>query len=473
MSLEYKGAASVNMDFSRKHITYGDYLKLLDRAEAHLIDFKDKRIQPAKLCKTVSAFANSDGGEIYIGITELDRKGQFEWDGFSHEEKTNEIVQVVEEMLYLNSHYDGDFLEYGDKGLVLRLIINKSSKVIYTSGKRVFKRRNAQDLELKTVEDIRRLELDKGACSHEDFPLNVDLKEVSESHSIYEFILGSGFDMNPEDFLRKNNLTQQDKPRVSSLLLFSDYPQAFIDRCGVKVIRYNSSAEIPERKDMVGDPLTLEGCLYDLIYDTVRKVQAIIETMPSTSEGEKAHYPEETLHEIITNAVLHRDYSIKDDIQIRIFNNRVEVQSPGILPGYITTKNILSQRFSRNGTLVRIINKFNNPPNKDIGEGLNTAFDAMRDSGLKYPKIRQRDNNVMVIILNEKLPDSTEVFLDLLDSHGQITAYEIKRRKVFENDYEKKKVLGKLKGSGIVEIIPGTHGSDTTYRLVNRKRNNR
>lgn len=453
------------MNFQRKRIAYRDYLKLLERAEAQLIDFKDKRIQPAKLCNTISALANADGGEIFVGITELaDHK--FSWDGFKNEEEVNEIIKAVEDMLYLNCHYGAEFLEYGENGLVLRLIINKSSKVIHTPAKKVFRRRNAQNIELKTVEEIRQLELNKGASSYEDFPINIGLEEISNSSSIYEFLLDNSFDVEPEDFLRKNNLVEEGKPRVSGLLLFSDYPQAFIDRCGIKIVRYNTSAEIPERKDMMGNPLTEEGCLCKLIYNTVAKVEKIVAEIPSTVQGDKVVYPQETLHEIITNAVLHRDYSVKDDIQIRIFNDRVEVESPGILPGYVTIQNILSQRYSRNGTLVRIINKFKNPPNKDIGEGLNTAFDAMRKSGLMYPRIKQKENSVLVIIPNEKIPDCTEVLLKLLDSHELLTSYEIDRKRIFKSADEKRKILRKLREDGIIETVSDTYGVDTTYRLA-------
>lgn len=453
------------MNFQRKKIAYRDYLKLLERAEAQLIDFKDKKIQPAKLCHTISALANADGGEIFVGITELP-DSKFKWDGFRNEEEANEIIKTIEDMLYLNCQYGAEFIEHSEHGLVLRIIINKSSKVIYTPAKKVFRRRNAQNIELKTIQEIRQLELNKGASSYEDFPINISLQEISNSTSIYEFLLDNSFDLEPEDFLKKNNLVEEGKPRVSGLLLFSDYPQAFVDRCGVKIVRYNTSAEIPERKDMMGDPLTEEGSLYKLIYTTVAKVEKIVAEIPSTAEGDKVVYPQETLHEIITNAVLHRDYSVKDDIQIRIFNDRVEVESPGILPGYVTIQNILSQRYSRNGTLVRIINKFKNPPNKDIGEGLNTAFDAMRKSGLMYPRIKQKENSILVIISNEKIPDCTEVFLKLLGSHELLTSYEIQRKRIFKSVDEQRKILRKLKENGIIEIVPGTHGSDTTYRLT-------
>ena len=104
---------------------------------------------------------------------------------------------------------------------------------------------------------------------------------------------------------------------------------------------------------------------------------------------EAVQYPEVTLHEIITNAVLHRDYSVADDVHVRVFDNRIEVESPGRLPAHITPENILTERFSRNGNLVRWINKFPDPPNKDVGEGLRTAFAAMNQLKLKEPEIDQ------------------------------------------------------------------------------------
>jgi len=453
------------MSFERRKVSYKFYLKLLERAEAQLIDFKDKRIKPSKLCQTVSALANSEGGEIFVGISEEPER-QFTWDGFKNEEEANGIIQAVEEVLYVKCPYDMDFLAHEKDGLVLRITICKSSHIIYTSEKKVYRRSNARNVELKTIDDIRQLELDKGAATYEDMAIDADLDIISDSEVIYKFLMGNDYDIDPRQFLKKNNLVDRDRPRISGVLLFADYPQAFLNRCAIKIIRYNTSADIPERKDMLGNPMSVEGCIYDLIYDAVSSVQKIVEAMPCTDDGHQVDYPEETLHEIIANAILHRDYSIQDDIQVRIFNNRVEVESPGLLPGHITVQNILSQRFSRNGTLVRIINKFPNPPNKDIGEGLNTAFEAMRHSGLIYPKIKQKENSVLVAIHNEKLPNSMEVFLDLLSSHKILTSHEIRRKKVFKNDSQRNKVIRKLKDEGIIENVPNTSGADTAYRFT-------
>jgi ATP-dependent DNA helicase RecG len=96
------------------------------------------------------------------------------------------------------------------------------------------------------------------------------------------------------------------------------------------------------------------------ISEAVRATAEIIESVRvNTPEGlESVKYPITALHEIITNAVLHRDYSIADDIHIRIFDNRVEVASPGTLPAHITPENILTERFARNASIVRLIISF-------------------------------------------------------------------------------------------------------------------
>lgn len=73
------------------------------------------------------------------------------------------------------------------------------------------------------------------------------------------------------------------------------------------------------------------------------------------------------------------------------------------MPGHVTVANILDERFARNPKIVRILNKFKNPPNKDVGEGLNTAFEAMRKLKLKDPLIEQRENSVVVALRHEQL----------------------------------------------------------------------
>ena len=185
---------------------------------------------------------------------------------------------------------------------------------------------------------------------------------------------------------------------------------------------------------------------------------------------ETIKYPPETLHEIITNAVIHRDYSVADDVHIRIFDNRIEVQSPGRLPAHITVKNILSERFARNGAIVRILNKFPDPPNKDVGEGLNTAFAKMHQLGLKEPTIVERDNDVLVTIRHEALASPEEAIMKYLETHPEIKNKTARKITHVAMDYQMKSIFGKMQEKGLIEQVPKTRTSSTAYRKVKKRR---
>lgn len=205
-----------------------------------------------------------------------------------------------------------------------------------------------------------------------------------------------------------------------------------------------------------GQPLTIEGCAYQQIYSAVSKVKKIVESIKRLDkEFEDVRYPEETLHEIITNAVLHRDYSIATDIQIRIFDNRIEVESPGKLPGHVTTKNILDTQSARNPKIVRLINKFPDAPNKDVGEGLNTAFEAMTKLRLKVPEIIETENSVRVIIRHERLASPEELVVEYLQKNESIKNGTGRAVTGIKSENTMKNVFYRLRDSGYIKLIRG------------------
>ena len=179
---------------------------------------------------------------------------------------------------------------------------------------------------------------------------------------------------------------------------------------------------------------------------------------------ERVEYPTETLHEIITNAVLHRDYSHTDDVHVRIFDNRVEVESPGTLPAHITAANILTERFARNGMIVRLINKFPNPPNKDVGEGLNTAFAAMRRLRLRDPEIEQRSNSVVVHIRHERLASAEDAVIEYLANHPDITNQIGRELTGITSENSMKDVFYRLRDRNLIERVPGREGPRAAWQ---------
>jgi ATP-dependent DNA helicase RecG len=169
----------------------------------------------------------------------------------------------------------------------------------------------------------------------------------------------------------------------------------------------------------------------------------------------EVQYPPETLHEIITNAVLHRDYSIAADIQIRIFDNRIEVESPGRLAGHVTIQNILNTQYARNQRLVRLINKFPNPPNKDVGEGLNTAFDAMRKLRLREPVIHEGESSVIVTIPHQKLASPEDIVMDFLSNNAEITNRAARGLCGVRSENSMKTIFKRLESRELIEQVPG------------------
>ncbi len=451
-------------------ITPDQMQRIVDLDEGHFLDVKAIDIAPSKLTRTVAAFANADGGELYVGIDENKSKSTRSWRGFANQEAANAHLQVFESLFPLGQHFSYTFLSCPDtKGLVLYVDVRKTPDIKLTSNKEIYIRRGAQNLPLTTEEEIKRLRLNKGITSFESELVNIDPSNITNSEIVIRFLLEVIPTAEPDVWLKKQQLIVNGKPVVAGVLLFAEEPQAALPkRCAIKVYRYKTKDTEGDREALDFQPITIEGCAYNQIKSAVAQTVEIIEGISTlgASGFERVTYPVETLHEIITNAVLHRDYSIADDVHVRIFDNRIEIESPGTLPGHVTVSNILNERFARNGSIVRIINKFPDPPNKDVGEGLNTAFSAMRRLKLKEPVIQQRDNSVVVIVKHEPLATPEEIIMNYLEDHAEVNNSKGREICFLRSDTAMKAVFNRLLKRNLIEPVPGKRTSQAAYRKV-------
>ncbi len=439
---------------------------LLKLEEGHFADLKSVLISPAKLTQSISAFANADGGELYVGIDEITRTRR-SWEGFENQEAANSHLQVFERLFPLGNDFQYTFLAADNlPGIVLQIVIHKTRDIKRANDCIPYLRRGAQNLRVTSPQALRQLEYTKGLSSFESEGVNIPLDTVTNSRPVITFMLRVVPTAEPEDWLRKQHLIRDDMPTVAGVLIFSEEPQAAIPkRSGIKVYRYKSKEE-GARETLAFDPITIEGSAYDQIQKAVNEATRVVEEIGKLGDEtlERITYPPEALHEIITNAVIHRDYSIADDIHIRIFDNRIEVESPGRLPAHITVKNILDERFARNGNIVRILNKFPNPPNKDIGEGLNTAFAAMHKLGLKEPEIIEKENSVLVTIKHEPLASPEQIILEYLEDHDSIQNKHARLICHISEDWIVRGIFQRLTDRQLIEKVPGTRTASTAYR---------
>ena len=442
--------------------------RILSYLEGHFCDLKSIDVRPARLTTSVAAFANADGGELYIGIDENTHNRTRTWRGFRDPEAANGHIQIFEALFPLSGDFQYSFLSCDSiPGLLLKCEVHKTRDIRRSSDGTPYVRRGAQNLPVTSREGLRQLEYVKGLASFESEPVDAPEDVVTNSMPILEFMLAVIPTAEPGSWLAKQLLLRDGRPTVAGILLFAEEPQALLPkRCGIKVYRYRSKDKGGTRETLAFDPFTVEGHLYAQITNAVSVTSKIIEETGRLGvDGvEAVSYPPETLHEIITNAVLHRDYSIADDIHIRIFDNRVEVQSPGQLPAHITPENILDERFARNGTIVRLVNKFPNPPNKDVGEGLNTAFAAMHKMGLKEPTVQNLESAVLVLIKHETLASPEVIILEHLEKHDTIRNKEAREICHIQADYIVKDLFKRLSERQLIERVPGTRTGGTTYQ---------
>ena len=356
-------------------------------------------------------------------------------------------------------------------GYVLRVLIEKSSEVHKTTSGAVYQRHGAQSLLLKDPQKILELSFAKGASSFEDQILKeAPPEDVVDSEEIMRFLSDYSPSTHPLDFAVSQNLLDEKTwaPRVAGILLFHENPSTSMPRkCAVKIARYETREDDPER-DHLADQVSIEGALYDQIHHTIEVIRDIMSDVHiRTAEGlVKVDYPPEAIWEVVVNALIHRDYSISDDVQVMIYDNRIEVLSPGRLPGYVTTENILDARYSRNPKIVRTLNRYREAPNKDLGEGLNTTFQRMKEWGLKPPIIVEDKNYVIVTLPHTSLAAPAEAILNFLSNNPAITNRITRELTGIRSENLVKIEFYKLRDDGFLERVPGLKGSKSAWQLT-------
>lgn len=446
------------------------------REESHFFDKKSFAVTGSKIQKVAVAFANADGGELIVGVSDDKEESSVRarWQGAPSIESLNGHLQAIFEITpSLDLRYEILKCRSRD-GYVLRVQIEKSPDVHKTGKGDVYQRHGAQSLPLKDLDKITQLSFAKGATTFEDQILkDVEPDQIAESLELRSFLNDYSPATDPLEFCVNQNLFEYKTwaVRVSAALLFHPIPSAVIPRkCAVKITRYETQEDCPDREHLAYQT-TLEGPLYSLIKRTVQSVKEIMSSVNVWTTGglKKLNYPPEAIWEVIVNALIHRDYSISDDTHIVIYNNRIEIVSPGRLPGYVTVDNILDARYARNSKIVRTLNRYKEAPNKDLGEGLNTTFQKMKDWGLKSPEIYEEGGCVKVVLKHVSLATPTEAILDFLENNKAITNQQAREITGIKSENSVKREFYKLRDEGLLERVPGLGGSRSAWRLVDNK----
>lgn len=184
-------------------------------------------------------------------------------------------------------------------------------------------------------------------------------------------------------------------PTVAGLLLFGRDPQRWLRSAEITCVRYVGAVMSDDfvREDVRG-----------VLPDQIRRAEAFVSSnmrrgmrLRGLAREEAPEYPISVVREAIVNAVAHRDYSVRgDNIRVLMFSDRLEVYSPGRLPGHVTLANLLEERYSRNEALVQVLSEMGFI--ERLGYGIDRMLAVCSQEGLESPRFEETAGGFRVTI---------------------------------------------------------------------------
>lgn len=199
------------------------------------------------------------------------------------------------------------------------------------------------------------------------------------------------------------------RPTLAGLLVFGKYPQEFEAQLVITFLQYFGADETTKGPggERFLDNRKFEGPIPELVTEASNHVHASIRKS-SLIEGlyrrDIPEYPQEAVREAILNAVAHRDYSqfVRGSyIQIRLFADRLEIQSPGGLFGNVTEENLEDEHSTRNSMLMRFMEDLHLVENR--GSGIKSMLEAMRKANLEPPRFDDKRSSFWLTFRNHSL----------------------------------------------------------------------
>ncbi|MFH1771325.1 MAG: RNA-binding domain-containing protein [Candidatus Omnitrophota bacterium] len=419
--------------------THSDLLSdiLAIPSESQTFEFKrlagDKVV--AKTIETIVAMANTDGGAIVLGIDDPEKtklKGLARVFGIEENSENfdaigREIQRIVPPLseIWPPKTFDADgkrcALVFIPKVVDSFRSINNHVHVRGEKGNR-----------LLTAHEVVKFAYAKGFEKADRGLTDVEFSLLKTPY-YEEWKQSRNINGSPiEAVLEKTGLARRSEsgklsPTLAAVLLFAEYPNDLTDaKCAIRIFQHTGTIEtIGETPNLIGVPKTIQGPLVKQIKDTHEYVLTLLRTGIKIPSGFKTVYqiPERAVKEAITNAVIHRDYYIKRDITVKIFEDRLEVESPGLFPYNITRSNIgwVRSEGYRNDLIVKHLREFPSPPNLDQNEGVRAMREEMASENLYPPIFLTYADSIRVALLNEHRASEWEKISAYLREYKYIT----------------------------------------------------
>ena len=348
----------------------------------------------ADIGEALVSFSNADGGAILIGVED---DGTIT--GIPHKE---EEIQTM--LLSINSHVYKDQqlplnnaskLVLEDK-IILYFSVNKGTTMIYQLPDGRCVRRKDRSTMPASIDQIQFERQEIKAREYDsqfvDGAIVTDLDLRLLQGIADQYIKG----LSIERYLQQIGLAEyaQNGLRLkkAALLLFATDIDRWHPRSQVRILKVKGNKlEAGEKYNVISDDI-VKGNIFELIlksWEHLRSYLAYKTEFGTNSKFEQKYiFPEDAVREVILNAIAHRDYSIANAIEIYIFNDRMEIKSPGALLSTLTIKNLYElegSHESRNPLIASVLRE--NKLMREIGEGMKRIFSLMQEQKLEKPEL--------------------------------------------------------------------------------------
>jgi ATP-dependent DNA helicase recG len=390
--------------------------ELCTKKENQVFDRKSARKDAKGLSNHIVAFANADGGTLVIGVED---NGEITGiDAYTN--NINDILRVPFDYCNPSVRVTTETVECKDKdgnlNHLLIMTIPQSSELHANQQDEVYYRMGDKSKKLNFDERLQ-LMYAKGSRYYEDEPVFRSTLDDIDMDFVAEYCKKIGYTKSPEEYIRQNKdyIVKHDGREEMSgaaLLLFGADPQRFFPRARVRFIRYDGTeAKVGTQMNVIKDEV-FSGRILDMVQQALDFVRSQIKERTRLGGDGRfvttPEYPEFAWKESIVNAVAHRDYSIKGtDIQIKMFDDRITVESPGILPGIVRLSNLRTVHFSRNPKIAEFLHQYDYV--KEFGEGVDRMFKEMENAGLPAPEYSDNVFMLNVTIRNGAINEKSGV----------------------------------------------------------------
>jgi ATP-dependent DNA helicase RecG len=405
------------------------------------VGFGSEAITVARLAEMLVAFANSEGGILFLGVDVRSGELQGLTDPDGAVDRALGAALATDPPLIIPVPR----VEQMEGVPVLAVSVPPGLPHVYSYKGKYLVRDGASNRPL-SPRHLRRLMMERGASSFESLvPADARLDDLDwdKAGRYLASLEGLPAASREEALLRRGCLSRSDgdlHPTYAGLLLFGCEPQRWIHSAQILMARYAGTT--------MGDSFVKEEVLGTLP-EQIRHAEAFVTSnmrrgvrLLGLERVEETEYPVEVIREAIVNAVAHRDYQIRgDEIRIMLFADRVEFYSPGRLPGHVTVENLVHERFSRNETIVQVLSDMGFI--ERLGYGIDRMIRLMDEAGLPRPKFEETAAGFRVTLMCQGASLASEQFdarrwrhLGLNERQEKALVYLAENERITNREYQ-------------------------------------